>query len=99
MLLWMAQNRASIAQDDWNAMLNDLEAIYRATTSEALTSAAEAFTARWQEAYPEITARLALETVDPAGMLETFAVMHQAGLELTMLLNILSDALTQINLP
>ncbi|MEN6420124.1 MAG: transposase, partial [Clostridiaceae bacterium] len=99
MLLWLAQMRASIAQDDWNAMLNDLETIYRATTAEALTNALEAFTARWQEAYPEITARLNQEAADLAGMLETFAVMRQAGLELTMLLNSLSDALAQTNLP
>ncbi|HWP21633.1 MAG TPA: hypothetical protein VN417_02730 [Candidatus Cryosericum sp.] len=98
-LLWLAQMRASIAQDDWKAMLNDLEAIYRTTSAEALTSAAEAFTARWQEAYSEITARLAQEAADPAGMLETFAVMRQAGLELTMFLNSLSDALAQTNLP
>jgi hypothetical protein len=97
-LFWIAQMRPLIEEDEWSAMLSDLEAIYRATTEQALTDAVEAFTERWQAAYPEITARLNQEATDSLTMLEAFDLMHRSELDLTMLLNALSEVLAQTSL-
>jgi hypothetical protein len=58
----------------------------------------EAFTERGQAAYPEITARLNQEATDSLTMLEAFDLMHRSELDLTMLLNALSEVLAQTSL-
>lgn len=58
MLVWMMNTSQQIADEDREALLAALNAVYAAQTTEAAEAAVQRFAASWEEKYPDIAQQL-----------------------------------------
>jgi hypothetical protein len=90
-LFWIAAMRADIGDADWNAMIDDLQAVYEATTVEQVRSAVDSFTARWEALYPSVTGRLDTEAEDAEALLSAAEALRNGGVGFAAVINALAE--------